>query len=210
MNHGFLDSGGRKNNHRKKSDKTGTGSVTESNETLNDATPSVDTVEKEVVSPSVVDEIVAKEKKSPLVNSTGLGLPTKLNFRTLFTPGDNGIDVVVPVKFIKAIRLFSFQFCSMEGLNTMLENGPWFIRNNPLILKKWHPDVNLLKEDVCTPLMLDSYTSDMCMQSWGKSSYAIVMIELRVDVELRDNIVAAMPKITRKDTILVIFVLSMS
>ncbi|GJZ86851.1 RNA-directed DNA polymerase, eukaryota, reverse transcriptase zinc-binding domain protein [Tanacetum coccineum] len=47
--------------------------------------------------------------------------------------------------------------------------------------------------------MLDSYTSDMCMQSWGRSSYARVMIELRADVELKDNIVVAMPKITRED-----------
>nr|GEV93921.1 hypothetical protein [Tanacetum cinerariifolium] len=29
----------------------------------------------------------------------------------------------------------------------MLENGLWFIQNNPLILKKWHLDENLLKED---------------------------------------------------------------
>ncbi|GKD79835.1 hypothetical protein Tco_1342456, partial [Tanacetum coccineum] len=115
----------------------------------------------------------------------------------------------------------------MDIIDTMLENGPWFIRNNPLILKKWHPDENLLKEDVSTipvwvklhgvhvtafsdddlsaistkldtPLMLDSYTSDMCMQSWGRSSYARVMIELRADVKLKDNIVVAMPKITRK------------
>nr|GFC59974.1 hypothetical protein [Tanacetum cinerariifolium] len=84
----------------------------------------------------------------------------------------------------------------MEGLDAILENGPWFIRSNPLILKKWHPDENLLKEDVRTvtvsvklhgvpvtafsddglsaiatklgtPLMLDSYTADMCTQSWG-------------------------------------------
>nr|GEY53966.1 hypothetical protein [Tanacetum cinerariifolium] len=40
-----------------------------------------------------------------------------------------------------------------------------------------------------TPLMLDSYTSDLCMQSWGTSSYARVMIGLRADVELKDNIV---------------------
>ncbi|GKC13844.1 RNA-directed DNA polymerase, eukaryota, reverse transcriptase zinc-binding domain protein [Tanacetum coccineum] len=112
----------------------------------------------------------------------------------------------------------------MDGLDPILENGPWFIWNNLLILKKWHPDENLLKEDVSTvlvwvklhgvvvtafsedglsaiatklgtPLMLDSYTSDMCMQSWGRSSYARVMIELRADVELKDNIVVAMPKI---------------
>ncbi|GKC36478.1 cytokinin dehydrogenase 3-like protein, partial [Tanacetum coccineum] len=84
---------------------------------------------------------------------------------------------------------------------------------------KWHSDENLLKEDVSTipvwvklygvlvtafsedglsaiatklgtPLMIDSYTTDMCMQSWGRSSYARAMIEFRADVELKDNIVA--------------------
>ncbi|GKC28404.1 hypothetical protein Tco_1035698 [Tanacetum coccineum] len=44
-----------------------------------------------------------------------------------------------------------------------------------------------------TPLMLDSYTSDMCMQSWGRSSYARAMNELRADVELKDTIVVVMP-----------------
>ncbi|GKE11394.1 hypothetical protein Tco_1414945, partial [Tanacetum coccineum] len=39
---------------------------------------------------------------------------------------------------------------------------------------------------------------DMCMQSWGRSSYARAMIELRADVELKDNIVVTMPKITRE------------
>ncbi|GJY16731.1 hypothetical protein Tco_0387153 [Tanacetum coccineum] len=97
----------------------------------------------------------------------------------------------------------------------------------PIFMKKWHPDVNLLKEDVSTvpvwvklhgvpvtdfsedvlsaiatklgtPLMLDSYTSDVCMQSWGRSSYTRAMIELRADMELKDNIVVAMPKITRE------------
>ncbi|GKF56960.1 hypothetical protein Tco_0170497, partial [Tanacetum coccineum] len=91
-------------------------------------------------------------------------------------------------------EIFSFQFSSMDGLDAMLENSPWFIRKNPLIRKKWNPNVNLLKEDVGnvsvwvklhgvyvtafsedglnaistklgTPLMLESYTSDMCMQS---------------------------------------------
>ncbi|GJY81713.1 putative reverse transcriptase domain-containing protein [Tanacetum coccineum] len=96
--------------------------------------------------------------------------------------------------FSLSTELFSFHFSFMVGLDAMLENGPWFIRNNPLILRKWHPDEKLLKEDVSTipvwvklhgvpvtafseddlsiiatklgtPLMLDSYTADMCMQS---------------------------------------------
>ncbi|GKD34220.1 ARID DNA-binding domain-containing protein [Tanacetum coccineum] len=81
-------------------------------------------------------------------------------------------------------------FSSMDGMDAMLENGPWFILNTLFILKKWNPDVNLLKEDVGnvsiwvkfhgvpmmalsedglsaistklgTPLMLDSYTSEI-------------------------------------------------
>ncbi|GJT12899.1 proteasome subunit alpha type-5 [Tanacetum coccineum] len=115
-------------------------------------------------------------------------------------------------------RLFSFQFSSMDGLNSMLENGPWFIHNHPLILRKWNPNVDLLKEDVGnvlvwvklhgvpvtafredglsatamklgTLLILDSYTSDMCLKSWGRSSCVRVMIKLQADVELKDNIV---------------------
>ncbi|GJV68900.1 putative reverse transcriptase domain-containing protein [Tanacetum coccineum] len=121
-------------------------------------------------------------------------------------------------------RIFSFQFSSIDGLDAVLENGPWFIRNNPLILKKWDPDVNLLKEDVVnvpvwvklhgvpvtafsedglsviatklgTPLMLDSYTSNMCIQSWGRSSNARALIKVRAEVELKDNIIVAMPKL---------------
>ncbi|GJZ18179.1 copia protein [Tanacetum coccineum] len=52
--------------------------------------------------------------------------------------------------FSSSTCLFSFQFSTIEGLEAMLENSLWFIRNNPLLLKKWHPNENLLKEDVST------------------------------------------------------------
>ncbi|GJU92351.1 putative reverse transcriptase domain-containing protein [Tanacetum coccineum] len=118
--------------------------------------------------------------------------------------------------------LFFFQFSSKDGSNAMLENGPWYIRNNSFILKKWNLDVILQKEYVGNvlvwvkfygvsmttfsedgfgiiattlgaSLMLDSYTSDMCMQSWGRSSYDRAMIELRADEELKNTIVVAIP-----------------
>ncbi|GJX70668.1 hypothetical protein Tco_0307839 [Tanacetum coccineum] len=44
----------------------------------------------------------------------------------------------------------------------------------------------------------------------GRSSYARVMIELRADVELKDNIVVAMPKIRGRAIFYVMSVLSMS
>ncbi|GJU47089.1 reverse transcriptase domain-containing protein [Tanacetum coccineum] len=120
--------------------------------------------------------------------------------------------------FNSSTGLFFFHFSSMDGLGSMHENGPWLIHNNSFILKKWNPDVKLLKEDFVnvpvwvklhgvhvtafsddglnviatklgTLLMLDSYTSDMCMRSWGRSSYARALIERRADVELKDTIV---------------------
>nr|GEZ67478.1 hypothetical protein [Tanacetum cinerariifolium]GEZ68001.1 hypothetical protein [Tanacetum cinerariifolium] len=72
--------------------------------------------------------------------------------------------------FSSSIGLFSFQFSFVEGLDAMLENGPWFIQNNPLILKKWHPDENLLKEDVRT---ISVYVKSMVYLLWpsGEGHY---------------------------------------
>ncbi|GJT15999.1 nucleotide-diphospho-sugar transferase [Tanacetum coccineum] len=185
--------------------------------------------------------------KSSLANITSKPSVKKVIVRTLFTPGGNGIDVVILVDSIRAISerfanttygfflgkkvaylvfanyvrntwdkyglvcsmfsssigLFSFQFNSMDGLDAMLENGPWFIQNNPLILKKWHPDKNLLKEDVSTiPVWVQLHGVPVMAFSEdglsGRSSYARVMVELKSDVELKHNIVMAMPKITRE------------
>nr|GEY89886.1 hypothetical protein [Tanacetum cinerariifolium] len=77
--------------------------------------------------------------KSSCANVTRKPSRKKLNIHTLFTPRGNGIDVVVPVEPIRAIRTL--------GVNM------------------------------------------------GLSSYARVMIELQADVELKDNIILAMPKI---------------
>ncbi|GJS47179.1 cytokinin dehydrogenase 3-like protein [Tanacetum coccineum] len=162
--------------------------------------------------------------KSSYANVIGKPGGKKLNIHTLFTPRGNGMDVVV---LIESIRATSDQFANTtygfflgkrvgypvianyvrNTWDAMLENGLWFILNNPLIMKKWHPDENLLKEDVNTipvwvklhgvpvtafsddglsaiatklgtPLMLDSYTSDMCMQSGRATILVIFMLSM--------------------------------
>nr|GEW49816.1 hypothetical protein [Tanacetum cinerariifolium] len=60
----------------------------------------------------------------------------------------NVIGESIKSMFNSSTRLFSFHVSSTDGLNSMLENCLWFIRNHPLILRKWNPDVDLLKEDV--------------------------------------------------------------
>ncbi|GKD16849.1 hypothetical protein Tco_1206007 [Tanacetum coccineum] len=100
------------------------------------------------------------------------------------------------------IELFYFQFSSMDGLDSMLENGLWFILKN-------EDGLSTIATKHDTPLMLDSYTSDMYMQSWGRSSYARA-IQLQADVELKDTIVALCLNLLGRGSIRVQFVLSMS
>nr|GEU65719.1 ribonuclease H-like domain-containing protein [Tanacetum cinerariifolium] len=117
-----------------------------------------------------------------------------LYFRTLFTPGRNRIDMVVPVDSIRAI---SEGFANMNPYVNLLkedvENVLVWVKLNSVLIKAFIEDgLNAIAMKLGTPLMLDSYTSDMCLQSWGTSSYARVMIELSADVELKYTIVVAM------------------
>ena len=96
---------------------------------------------------------------------------------------------------------FFFQFDSKNGLEQVLEKGPWMIRSTPIFLNEWSPNVCLTKQELSTvpvwvklydvplaaytedglsllatklgkPIMLDSYSSHMCLNSWGKHSFA--------------------------------------
>ncbi|GKC19228.1 probable indole-3-pyruvate monooxygenase YUCCA10, partial [Tanacetum coccineum] len=119
---------------------------------------------------------------------------------------------------------FFFKFASIEGVNGVLENGPWLIRSAPIIVKKWTASANLLKEDLKSvpiwvkfhdipiveftanglsvmdtklgnPIMLYSYTSSMCLQSWGRMNYARALIYIRADLELKEDMVIAIPNV---------------
>lgn len=44
--------------------------------------------------------------------------------------------------------VFLFKFDSKEGVEKVLQRGPWIIRNSPIILTKWTPDIPLTKSEV--------------------------------------------------------------
>ncbi|GJT54012.1 probable indole-3-pyruvate monooxygenase YUCCA10, partial [Tanacetum coccineum] len=168
------------------------------------------------------------------------GDTSKVNFRSL--DSDKPINAKAEVKIPNASILdvhsrfgfslygyfmgkkVAFPFPSIEGMNGVLENGPWFIQSAPIILKKWTPNVNLLKDDLNSvsiwvklhyipivafntdgfsvmvtklgnPIMLDSYTSFMCLQSWGRMDYARALIDIRANQELKEDMVIAIPNV---------------
>ncbi|GJY54967.1 zinc knuckle CX2CX4HX4C containing protein [Tanacetum coccineum] len=119
-------------------------------------------------------------------------------------------------------EFFLFQFETKEGMNRVLDYGSWLIRRVPLILNIWSPNCDLHKAEIKKvpvwvklhnvpivaysevglslittqigkPIQLDAYTSDMCLNSWGRSAYARALIEISADVILKEDLVIAIP-----------------
>ncbi|GJS31620.1 zinc knuckle CX2CX4HX4C containing protein [Tanacetum coccineum] len=76
---------------------------------------------------------------------------------------------------------FFFKFDSWAGLEAVMEGGPW------LILFE-EDGISLIATFIGKPVMLDSYTSCMCNDSWGRSSFARCLIEVNSEANLVDVI----------------------
>ncbi|GKB06694.1 zinc knuckle CX2CX4HX4C containing protein [Tanacetum coccineum] len=117
---------------------------------------------------------------------------------------------------------FMFQFSTKEGMENVLDQGPWRIRSVPLILNVWNPISELKREDIKkvpvwvklfnVPVVayskvglnlitaklgrlikFDAHTSNMCLNSWGMNSYARVLVEISAEKELVESLVVAVP-----------------
>ncbi|GJT69757.1 putative reverse transcriptase domain-containing protein [Tanacetum coccineum] len=118
--------------------------------------------------------------------------------------------------------IFLFKFADSTGMEKVLDQGPWLIRNTSLILNKWTPSLPL-KKDVVTkvpiwvklhkvplvaysedglslivtpigkPLMLDAYTTFMCGEAWGRINFARALIEVSSESDLKKEVTMGVP-----------------
>ncbi|GJR92347.1 zinc knuckle CX2CX4HX4C containing protein [Tanacetum coccineum] len=117
---------------------------------------------------------------------------------------------------------FMFQFTTKDGMEKVLNHGPWRIRSVPLMLHVWNPNSELKREviskipvwvkmfnvpvvayskvglDLITSklgrlIMLDAHTSNMCLNSWGMNSYARALVEISADKDFVESLVVAIP-----------------
>nr|GEV83957.1 retrovirus-related Pol polyprotein from transposon TNT 1-94 [Tanacetum cinerariifolium] len=99
----------------------------------------------------------------------------------------------------------------------VIDKGSWMIRKSPIMLSKWSPSVSLKKGEVTKvlvwvkmynvpvlaysedglsllatqigkPVMLDTFTSSMCVESWGRISFAQALIEIDAAVGLKKEV----------------------
>ncbi|GKC62757.1 zinc knuckle CX2CX4HX4C containing protein [Tanacetum coccineum] len=77
-------------------------------------------------------------------------------------------------------------FSSSEGVDSVLRDGPWMIREIPIFLNKWSPTVSLLKEELSR------------VPVWVKFHdvlYARVLIEINACNDFSNNMVMVVPKL---------------
>nr|GEV56845.1 reverse transcriptase domain-containing protein [Tanacetum cinerariifolium] len=67
---------------------------------------------------------------------------------------------------------------------------------------KYEEELSELATRLGKPIMLDSYTSSMSMQSWGRLNYARVFIDIRIDRELKECMVIAIQILEGNEDIL--------
>ncbi|GJV18295.1 hypothetical protein Tco_1367315 [Tanacetum coccineum] len=175
-------------------------------------------------------------------------MSTKVSFRVLFNNETvEDTDFVLPVENVMAARnkfanslvgffvgkskvirdddgVFYFKFTSITGMEQVMEKCPWMIRNQPLILTKWEPNLTLSKDAVKNvpiwvkihkipvvayyedglsliasqigkPIMLDAFTSAMCADPWGRMGFARALIEVSAEKALKQEVVMAVPNV---------------
>nr|GEX16298.1 hypothetical protein [Tanacetum cinerariifolium] len=80
------------------------------------------------------------------------------------------------------------------------------IKRAPLWVKLHHVPIvayskvglSLISTQLGRPILMDSYTSNMCVRSWGRSTYARILIEILAEKELLESMVIGIPMSNRK------------
>ncbi|GJU33233.1 RNA-directed DNA polymerase, eukaryota, reverse transcriptase zinc-binding domain protein [Tanacetum coccineum] len=117
----------------------------------------------------------------------------------------------------KGNRVFLFKFRSNEGIQSVIEMGPWMVNGKPMFVQKWDPSVSLDKAEpnklplwvrlrnlpleawttkgisavasrLGTPQIMDQTTTQMCKVGYGRLGFARVLIDVEAEKRLPDKI----------------------
>ncbi|GJX79681.1 hypothetical protein Tco_0327830 [Tanacetum coccineum] len=139
---------------------------------------------------AIISRLVSSGPTSYANLVTGESSRKFVNFCTLLAPAGNEDDVVISLESIRNISECYANTVYGFFLGKRLAYSVIEVKFHGVPMTAFNEDgLSVIATKLGTPVMLDSYTFDMCMQSWGRSSYTRAMIELQADVELKDTLV---------------------
>ncbi|GJX25044.1 zinc knuckle CX2CX4HX4C containing protein [Tanacetum coccineum] len=91
---------------------------------------------------------------------------------------------------------FLFKFDSRVGLEELTRISIW-VKLHDVPIQVFEEDgISLIAMFIGKPVILDSYTSVMCNDSWGRSSFARCLIEVNSEADLVDVVTIGIPLLT--------------
>nr|GEV14228.1 hypothetical protein [Tanacetum cinerariifolium] len=84
--------------------------------------------------------------------------------------------------------LYFIKFKFQDGLQSVIENGPWLVDHKPLFVQRWVAGICLEKpEPARIPLWV---TTSMCEKGFGRASFARVLIKVEASKGIVDSVEA--------------------
>ncbi|GKE05329.1 zinc knuckle CX2CX4HX4C containing protein [Tanacetum coccineum] len=162
------------------------------------------------VSPSdlIVRSVDINAKSTSYAGAMGVSAKDqpKSNFCPLVAdPVFNGVNISIPRKVVEKKQLGEtwaekdydeFQRFLKEELTRILI----WVKLHDVPIQVFEEDgISLIATFIGKPIMLDSYTSSMCNDSWGRSSFARCLIKVDLEANLIDVVTIGVPSLTRDD-----------
>ncbi|GKD15491.1 hypothetical protein Tco_1199898, partial [Tanacetum coccineum] len=131
------------------------------------------------------------------------------NFRTLVAePICDGVNISIPRKVVEkvSLRFEHTLYGYFIGKRIAFPVVEYFVQNNwakhgltRIMMNRKEDGISLIATFIGKLVMLDSYTSAMCNDSWGRSSFARCLIEINSEADLVDVVTIGIPSLTRED-----------
>ncbi|GJV04570.1 RNA-directed DNA polymerase, eukaryota [Tanacetum coccineum] len=121
------------------------------------------------------------------LNSNGMGDASIKELRN--DEKVEGAAVAIPLSAVE-------EFETKEGMDKKVEIKAalvWVKLHHVPIVAYSETGLSLITTQIGRPIMLDSYTSQMCLRSWGRNEYARALIEVSSETDLMDSIVIDIP-----------------
>ncbi|GKA27785.1 RNA-directed DNA polymerase, eukaryota, reverse transcriptase zinc-binding domain protein [Tanacetum coccineum] len=135
----------------------------------------------------------------------------KYNIRRMW--GKHGLKDIV----VDADGICYFKFKHEEGRNFVIDQSPWLVNGKPLLVQKWDPETDFVKESPCKipvwirllnvpleawnvngisaissrlgrPIKIDQITAKMCKEGSGRLGFARVLVEINAEKPFLDSV----------------------
>nr|GEX86805.1 zinc knuckle CX2CX4HX4C [Tanacetum cinerariifolium] len=155
-----------------------------------------------MVSPSdlIVQYVDINIKSTSYVGAVGASTKEQLKVSSNFHPllADlvfNGVNVSIPRKVVEKKWSVSTSLLKEELTRILI-----WVKLRDVPLQVFEEDgISLIATFIGKPIMLDSYTSFICKDSWGRSSFARCLIEVNSEDDLVDVVTIGIPSLTVDD-----------